>query len=273
MAKQNNLGAIICPNCGRMISASAETCIHCGTRNPNLWGMASTLRKIFGGHTSLMPIVVATCIALYVLSLLIDPQAIMHPQGLFGILAPSSQSLFKLGMTGAVPVNNGRWWTLITAIYLHGGLLHIFFNVMWIRQLGPAVEEFFGISRSFIIFTLSGVLGFVFSTYAGHAYTLGASGSIFGLLGALIYYGRKRGGTFGSAIYRQLGQWAIVLFIFGLLFPIVDNYAHAGGFIGGYLGANVLGFIEIKRENRSHQMVALGLMGLTIFAFLLSILN
>ncbi|MCH8957391.1 rhomboid family intramembrane serine protease [candidate division KSB1 bacterium] len=111
------------------------------------------------------------------------------------------------------------------------------------------------------------------STFAGNYFTIGASGSIFGLLGALVYYGRKRGGSFGTAVYKQTGQWAIVLFIFGFLFPGIDNFAHGGGFIGGYLTASLLGFIEIKKENRTHQLLALGAIGITILAFLLAILS
>ncbi len=269
----NNLGAILCPNCGKLISSNADACVHCGTKNPNLWGFGSFIRKILGGETSLVPIITTACISMFVLSLLLKPDAVMQPGGLFGLLRPASAVLDKLGMTGKVPIAMGRWWTLITAIYLHGGLLHIIFNVMWIRNLGPSVEEFFGISRSFIIYTVAGALGFFVSAMSGHYYTLGASGSIFGLLGALVFYGRKRGGTFGQAIYKQSGTWALIGLVFGFVVPVVDNAAHIGGFIGGYLAANALGFIEMKREQRSHQLLALALIGLTFLSFALNILG
>ncbi|MFQ5652321.1 MAG: rhomboid family intramembrane serine protease [bacterium] len=273
MADEKNLGAIMCPNCGRLISARAERCIYCDTRKPNLWGFSSVLRALFGGQTSLIPVIVTACVSLYVLSLLLDPSSISQSTGILGLLPPSFSVLKKLGMTGVLPITYGRWWTLITAIYLHGSLLHIVFNVLWIRQLGPQVEELYGISRSFLIFTIAGIVGFVVSSLAKHAYTLGASGSIFGLLGALVYYGRKRGGTFGAAILRHWGQWAAVLFILGFFVPIIDNYAHGGGFVGGYLAANALGFVELKRESRSNQMLALGALGLTVVAFLLCLLS
>ncbi|MFQ5822898.1 MAG: rhomboid family intramembrane serine protease [bacterium] len=273
MAEQKNIGSIICPNCGKLISANSNECIHCGMKNPNLWGLTGILRKIFGGQMSFIPIISIVCIVLYVISLLIDPSAIFQRQGLLGFLSPSGYSLNRLGMTGAFAMSRGHWWTLITAIYLHGGILHILFNVLWIRQLGPVVEEFFGISRSFLIFTLSGVLGFIVSNYFGIPFTIGASGSIFGLLGALVYYGRKRGGTFGTAIYRQTGQWAIVLFILGFLMPAINNFAHGGGFIGGYIAAALLGFSEIKKETRTHHLLAFGMIVLTILAFLLAIFS
>lgn len=273
MPEQRNLGAIICPNCGKLISATADECIHCGMKNPSLWGLSRLMRKLFGGQFSFIPVISTVCIVFYVLSLLIDPGAILQTRGFLGFLSPSTASLDKLGMTGSYAMARGRWWTLISAIYLHGGLLHILFNVLWIRQLGPTVEEFFGISRTFLIFTFSGVLGFVISNVWGIPFTIGASGSIFGLLGALVYYGRKRGGTFGAAVYRQTGQWAIVLFIFGFLFPGINNFAHAGGFIGGFLTAAIFGFTEKRRENRNHQLLALGAIAVTILAFLLVLIN
>ena len=273
MTEENQLGSILCPNCRKLISASSEECFHCGMKRPNLWGFSGMLRKILGGQTSLIPIISIVCIVNYVLSVLIDPSAIMEPRGILGLLSPSGPALLKLGMTGSVAVARGQWWTLITAVYLHGSLLHIIFNVMWIRQLGPTVEDFYGISRSFLIFTIAGVFGFIFSSYSGHAFTLGASGSIFGLLGALVYYGRRRGGAFGTAIYRQTGQWAIVLFAMGFLLPNIDNFAHAGGFIGGYVSAMILGFTEIKPETRRQQLLAIGAIAVTILAFLLALLS
>ncbi len=263
----NKLGAILCPNCGKLISANSETCMHCGAKNPNLWGAGDILRKFFSQQNSLIPAIFSSCIALFGLALLLDPKNIS------GLLAPSFSVLRSLGMTGIVPVATGKWWTVVTAVYLHGNLMHIAFNMMAVRQLGAAVEELYGVSRTFIIYTFAGILGFVASVYLGTGYTLGASGAIFGLLGALVYYGKKRGGVFGQSIYRQSLQWAIVLFIFGFLFPGIDNFAHAGGLAGGYLSASVVGFIEIKRENRTHLIMAGLSVLITVGAFLLNFLN
>jgi len=199
-----------------------------------MWGFTASLRRV-GFRFDFSRVIVAVCAILYVLALLSDPRAIFQTQGMMNFLAPSPQSSFLFGMTGAMPViNQGHWWTLVTAIYLHGGLLHIFFNMMWVRQLGPLVEELFGPYRLFILFTISGIIGFVFSTLTGTVFTLGASGSIFGLLAAAIVYGRRQG---SSLFTRQFLQWAVVLFVFGLIFPGVDNWAHLGGFAGGYATA------------------------------------
>jgi len=231
--------AMLCPSCGKMISSDVPECRFCGQRRPGMFGFANSLRKIVL-QVEIPQLIVYFCGALYVLALVIDPQAIFQPRGMMSLLAPSSKASIIFGMTGAIPVLvEGRWWTVITAIYLHGGLLHIFFNMMWVRQLAPVVEEMFGPFRLFVIFTVSGIAGFVLSAsmaafvtmLGGAGYTLGASGSIFGLLAAAIAYGRRMGSPLFT---RQFMQWAGFLFIFGLIFPGIDNWAHAGGFLGGY---------------------------------------
>ena len=229
------MAAILCPRCHKIVSSDAETCPHCGQRKPGLWGATATIRKL-GLQLNFPHLITVFCGVLYLLALLLDPSAIFQTQGLMQILSPSLEASIKLGVTGTRPVTYGWWWTLITAIYLHGGLLHIFFNMMWVRQLGPVVEELFGPFRLFAIFTIAGITGFIASTLAGHAFTLGASGSIFGLLAAAIAYGRRAG---SQLFTRQFLQWAVLLFIMGFVMPGVDNWAHGGGFVGGYAAAYV----------------------------------
>ena len=230
------MAAILCPRCHKIVSAEAATCPHCGQRKPGLWGATATMRKL-GLQLNFPHLITVFCGALYLLALALDPSAIFQTQGLMQILSPSIQASAKLGVTGTIPIFAYKfWWTPITAIYLHGGLLHIFFNMMWVRQLGPVVEDLFGPFRLFAIFTIAGITGFIASTLAGHELTLGASGSIFGLLAAAIAYGRR----VGSQLFtRQFLQWAALLFVMGFIMPGVDNWAHGGGFVGGYAAAYV----------------------------------
>jgi rhomboid protease GluP len=174
-------------------------------------------------------------------------------------------------MTGAVPWRHGRWWTIFTAIYLHGSLLHILFNVLWIRQLGPAVEDLYGPSRLVIVFTVAGALGFFLSSIAGVPFTVGASGSIFGLLGAMVAFGRRRGGAFGAMVLRQYGQWALVLFLLGFFMASVDNFAHVGGFAGGFGTGLVLSFSDRRNETLLERVVAGGLLAMTVLSFALAL--
>jgi rhomboid protease GluP len=230
--------AILCPRCRKLIGSQAPSCPFCGLRRPGLLSVGTTLRRL-AANADLSLMISCLCVGLYVLALLADPAAVLRPRGLMGILAPSSGALQQFGATGTYPVRlGGRWWTLLTAIYLHGGLLHILFNVLWVRQLGPLVQQACGPFRTFVVFTVAGVCGFILSVHMEHLLTLGASGSIFGLLAAAIEHFRRT----GARLYtRQFVQWALILFVFGLLFPGVDNWAHAGGFAGGYATAWLLG--------------------------------
>src|SRR5437773_1890610 len=102
----------------------------------------------------------------------------------------------------------------------------------------------------------------------GAPFTVGASASIFGLLGALVHYGRKSG---SSLIRGEAMRYAVILFVFGLIMPGVDNYAHAGGFLGGY--ATSAFFNPMTRERGDHLILAIGCLVATFLAILFSILH
>ena len=261
--------AILCPRCHQLVGNDAPRCPHCGQVQPGLWGFTSLMRKL-GLRLDFTRLITVSCVGLYILSLLVDPSAVFEGgfSNPLALLSPSGQASFMLGMTGSEPVfRYGHWWTLITAMYLHGGLLHIFFNMMWVRQLAPMVEEFFGPFRLFTIFTVAGATGFVFSTFMGSQYTLGASGSIFGLLAAAIAYGRQQG---SSLFTRQFIQWAGLLFVMGLIVPRVDNWAHAGGFVGGYAVAYLFGKVRGREGLGAYIGAGLCLL-LTLGAFALQV--
>jgi rhomboid protease GluP len=165
------------------------------------------------------------------------------------MLAPSNQSLLLLGATGTIPIDQfHRWWTLLSANYLHGNLLHIFFNMMAFRQLGHLTLQLYGLYRTIVLYTLTGIGGFVVSYFAGVRFTIGASASVCGLIGALLFYGKSRGGMFGQALYKQIGGWAIGIFLFGLMVPGINNWGHGGGIVAGAILGFLLGYEEKRRE-------------------------
>lgn len=221
-----------------------------------------------GRDLGFTPMVLTSCMVLYVLSLIADVQGIRMTGGM-EFLMPSTASLFLFGASGAAPIfEYHRWWTVLTASWLHGGFLHILFNMMWLRQLAPETAETYGASRMVIIYTIAGVVGFTLSSLGGSFITVGASAPIFGLLAALVHYGRRSG---SSMVTRQAMTYAVIIFIFGFFSSRVDNFAHIGGFIGGYATAKVLD--PLKPERLDHLIGAFVCIGLTAIAVVVSIIT
>ncbi len=286
MFKRQRTGSVVCASCGSLVGVNDDQCYSCGRRNPGLWGFGPVLRHL-GNDFGFVTLVVYGCAALYAAMLLMTVVVggSILGGGLFGMLAPNTMVALAFGASGAIPVYvNGMWWTVLSAGWLHGSALHILFNMMWVRQLAPATADIYGPGRMVIIYTIAGVVGFAVSSTAGlylggmpvsflrgaHV-TLGASAPIFGLLGALVHYGR-RGGS--SLVGGQALQYAVVLFVFGLIMPGgIDNYAHAGGFAGGYLASRWLD--PLARERMDHLAGAglcIVLTGLAIVASLVMVL-
>src|SRR4030065_1853872 len=127
--------SILCPNCRKLISADEPSCPYCGLLRPGLHNTAGIIRNIIFAFHPVMTIIYIN-IAFYILAFLLDPKGIFSGGGLFTFLSPSSESLFLLGATGTIPVFEfHRFWTLISASFLHGGILHITFNMMALYQL------------------------------------------------------------------------------------------------------------------------------------------
>jgi rhomboid protease GluP len=230
-------GSILCPACNKLIDVDEERCPYCGAWRPGMFGYAGTVQRVLG---ILSPTTAITWISilLYAASLALDPRAaVSGAGGIFGLLAPGNRALALLGMTYGGSLHDGRWFTMISAVFLHGSLLHIFFNLMWIHGLGPTVEDAFGRSRYFVIFMVAGIGGFLASNLLSGAPTVGASGGVFGLLAAVIAYGRRHGGSVGQAITQRAMMWAGFLLVLGFVGSRVNNFAHLGGFAAGYLAS------------------------------------
>jgi len=266
--------SILCPNCRKLISADEPNCPYCGLARPDLLNMAGIIRKIFALNPILTIIYVN--IFFYVVSLLLNPTGIFSGGGFLSFLSPSGQSLFLLGATGTFPVFGfNRYWSLVSASFLHGGIIHLAFNMMALYQLGPFVLHVFGFHRFFSIYILTGIAGFAVSLIFGVDFTIGASASICGLIGAIVYYGKNRGGEFGQAIYKQALGWIIGLIIFGLIFKGINNWAHGGGVISGILLAMLMGYNEKRDETAKQKLLAyvciLVTLGVLIWALLSSV--
>ena len=262
-----------------LVGVDDERCLGCGRARPGHFGLTALLRQS-GLEGLFVPIVMWGCGALYLASLATDPSAI-GAQGVLSLLSPGIKSLFVLGASGAVPVfGYGRWWTVLSASWLHGGVLHIVFNMMSVRDLGPAVSHLYGGARTFIIYLVAGAAGFLASSFAGAylpflpsflhggGWTVGASAGIFGLLGAVLHYGYRG----GSPHLRQLAtRWIISGLAFGFFVPRIDNWAHIGGLAGGYLASFWLD--PLRPERGVHTLVALACLLLSAAAIVVSVLT
>jgi rhomboid protease GluP len=185
-----------------------------------------------------------------------------------------------LGLSGAEPVfHDGRWWTVLTAGWLHGNIVHIGFNMMSIRNIAPVVADFYGASRMAIIYIVSSAVGFTVSSLLGEyglpiwplygaSYTLGASAGITGLIGAILFYSRRTGS-------RHIDSWAkssiIGFLLMGLVLPLIDNWAHIGGLAGGYFCSKILD--PLHPERIDHLLIAIGLLIVTFIALVASVLH
>jgi rhomboid protease GluP len=256
----------------------------CGRANPGLWGFGPLLRQ-FGTDMGFAPLVIGACSILYALTLLASGSDLLPIyRGGMSFLAPSDNALIMFGMTGAIPVFvRGAWWTLLSASWLHGNLVHIFFNMYWVRLFGPDVVELIGPWRTVIVYVVSGVVGFLLSSLAGlifltsgfqvplmgtGLYTIGASASILGLLGAIAHYGRTGG---SSLIRAQVKQYLLWFVISGLLFHGTDNWAHLGGFLGGYAASAMLK--PLARERGDHLLIAIGCLAATLLAIVAAVVK
>jgi rhomboid protease GluP len=140
--------------------------------------------------------------------------------------------------------------------------------MMWIRQLAPVTAHVYGASRLVIIYTVSSITGFTLSTLGGITLTLGASAPLFGLFGALVWAGKRTGSV---EMGRQALIYAVIFLVFGFIMPGIDNFAHIGGFIGGFLTALVLD--PLKKENFSNMVTALICLILTGLSVLVSVVS
>jgi rhomboid protease GluP len=262
--------SILCPNCRKLISSDEPYCPYCGINKPG----SLLKRSFFKKPKDIIKVIIYCNVAVFIFSLILTPLNLGSPANPLTFLSPSNNSLLLLGATGTIPIDRfGRWWTLLSASFIHGGILHIFFNMFALRQLGPFVLQEYGFNRFTIIYLLSGILGFYISYLAGVFLTIGASASICGLIGAILYYGKSRGGLYGETIYRQAMGWVIGLVLFGIMVPGINNWAHGGGIVAGMLIGLILSYSERKSETFFHRILGSGFVLLTIIVLLFAIVQ
>jgi rhomboid protease GluP len=210
--------------------------------------------------------VIGVNVILYVISLIFSGSSMHTGFNPFSALSPSADALMFLGASGKIPIQAFKaWGSLITANWLHGSLLHIVFNMLALKTVAPLVMAEYGVYRMFTIYTLSGAIGFLMSVMGNVPLTIGASSGLCGLIGALLYFGRSRGGAWGQRVYQQTSGWIFSLVLIGFLLPNINNWGHAGGLLGGIAVGWILGYVERRPETRVDRTLAVLLMGITAF--------
>jgi len=255
----------MCQNCRALVERNASVCPFCGEklRSPRARSSPGTAGRILG----VIPIpstatsaIVAVTIALYGISWYMTATS-GSMQAMGGI---SGEVLLRLGAKSPY-ILYGQWWRLVTAIFLHAGLLHIGMNLWCLFDLGPEVESLFSTPKFIVFYLVTGVAGFVLSLWwRPFGMSVGASGAIMGLIGVLIGASFHHG-HLGKEYRGQLWRWVIYIAIFGIFFN-VDNAAHFGGLVTGAL----LGYLvpEGEEETRASQNLwnALAVLAVVIIA-------
>jgi rhomboid protease GluP len=239
----------ICPACGSLVGIHATRCHECGASLTfSLAAASKKLSGLFGEHEA--PVTSALLIAnIFMFGVTFLALAAHGEAGGMRILwGMGGEASYRLGMSGPYPIFfRHQWYRLVTAMFLHGGLIHIGFNMMALMQLGPALEELYGSARYFFLYVVTGAFGFFVSAFPiaflGH-YSLGASGALLGLVGALLAITTKRGGAFMRDLRARLITSVVILFMLGFSGMGLDNTAHFAGLASGF----VLGKIFVDRQ-------------------------
>ena len=224
----------MCPNCRAFITTSDRVCPYCEI----VLGPPAVARRapadVLGGlipHARFTTVVILLINAGFYLA-----------QALPDLGLGSGLPLFEAGAKYGPGIRAGQWWRLITAGFLHGGILHLLMNSWVLFDLGAQTEESYGTNRYLAIYLVSTVTGFYASyLWSPFAPSVGSSAGIFGLLGAMIALGRRSGTLYGRAVSSHYTRWAAIMIGLGLLptgmlFGMAfDNAAHIGGLAGGFL--------------------------------------
>lgn len=269
----------MCPHCRALVPTGAHTCSECGESlaGASKPGAGRLLEWVMPG---ISPVSAALVTANIVIFLFLGLRAgFAVPQGgggmfgmLFGLMSFDGDTLLRYGSgSGLLLRYRGEWWRLVCPIFLHGGLIHLFFNIYIFVQIAPLLEEEYGKDRFFSCYMFTGIASFLASEVIGGTFnTVGASGAIFGLVGAALVYGIRRGGQLGGMLRSQMLRWLMYFLILGFLVPRTDHFAHFGGLLAGAGFAAVVG-AETPRGTaaaRWWRLASLFFVGLVVASFL-----
>ena len=185
------------------------------------------------------------------------------------LLDISANVVTKLGGNLGYYTKSGEYWRLFTCMFLHAGITHILCNMYSLYVIGPQVESFYGKIKYIFIYIFSGICGSILSTAfsANNIVSVGASGAIFGLLGATLYFGYHYRVYLGNVLRSQIIPIIILNLLIGFAISGIDNFAHIGGLIGGVFAAMAMGVPEksSKSDRANGHILLLIYLGFIIY--------
>lgn len=232
---------------------SATRCHECGASlRFSLAALSKKFSGLFGEHEA--PVTSALLVANFLMfgvSWVLTMKA-GEGGGLRTLWGMNGAASYQLG--ASLPLQllllDHQWWRVVTAMFLHGGLIHIGFNMMTLMQFGPALEELYGSGRYLFLYVVTGAIGFLASALTGH-FSVGASGALLGLIGAMVAVTTKRGGSFMRELRSRLITSVVILFMIGFWGGLgIDNSAHIGGFVVGFVMGKIY---EDRQPMNSHE--------------------
>jgi rhomboid protease GluP len=264
----------MCPNCRAFITTDDKVCPYCDLRLETRAVDKRSPADVLGGlipharFTTMMILLVN--VGMYIATVLYSMRGNrgggmdLDVQTLLDFGAKYSYAIFALG----------QWWRLITAGFLHGGLLHIGMNMWVLFDLGVQVEQTYGTSRYLVFYFVSTVCGYLASSWwAPNTPSIGASAGIFGLIGAMIALGMRDRSAYGAMVRSVYTRWAMYGLALGILpsffgISFMDNAAHIGGISSGFVIAYVAGTPRFSRAVETAWRAAAGVaLALTALAF------
>jgi rhomboid protease GluP len=263
----------LCPACGTLVGINETRCHQCGTNlRFGLAAWSKGLSEFFGGHAPVTVGLLILNIIFFAAELMGTMQA-GKLQGLSILWGMDTEVTYRLGASFGPSIYQGHeWYRLITALFLHGGLIHIGFNMMVLLDVGPIAEEVYGSARYLFFYVVMGAASFLVSSLAGH-FSVGASGAIMGIIGLLIAITTRRGGENMRQMRSRLISWVVSIFALGFLVGGLrtDNWGHFGGLAAGFLLGKVFADRQPTNGAEKTQAYALGwLAGAVIVASIVS---
>jgi len=204
---------------------------------------AEKMEEVFGSKT---PYVTYILIAINILIFIL-----MY---IFGSGSENINTLVNFGALNKALVLNGEYYRLITSAFLHIGIIHLVCNMYALYILGNTIENYFGKIKYIFIYLISAIIGSFLSIIFmdNSVVSAGASGAIFGLMGSLLYFGYNYRVTLNNSITRQILPVIVLNLLIGFTTSGINNFAHLGGLLGGYISSMSVG---LKYKTRKSERI------------------